>query len=820
MATDKVPDTSSRSTRYRNVSGRPLNRRVVLKSVAGLSAMALVGAATVAKPPVQKVSAQEIDGTRAREWIAADHVGTDVQPDADGWVTFQAEFPFWAIGVGWAASVGRWPVVELQFSADGESWSDIWPMATRVIDDGKLPDGGRRRASVDGERLFTDLVFTDGQEYIRYRTLDGEGNTIPQSAIAGLAITYIDPTDGPWEQDRARTMTRSSLTVANDDTNAPPTIITRAQWGADESLRFDEYGEIWPSEYQTVEHAIVHHAAANYGPDGYLAVRSIYYYHCVTQGWGDVGYNYLIDLSGNIYEGRVGGQNVIGGHAFEYAYGSSGICIMGDFRYEEASDASKAALVTILAFVTRDLDTYATKPFHEILDLPTICAHRDVNATTCPGQYLYDDLPVIRDQVAATLDAGDLDTGMAAGIVPGDQVKVQTDDGQPLNMRSGGGTSYPVNGSIPDGTLLKILLGPTTNSEGNWYQVEYAGTKGWVTAQFLIVTPPPPPEVPDGDFPFATNMRFTAETNVRTGAGTDKSILATVARNTWAFIMAGPVKASGYDWYQLRVSGVGDGWAIKDNLAVAPVNENPTAKFKVGDAVSAIRSTSIRVRPGAAQTVASTAAAGTPMQITLDPLETTGAIWYGVQGAFGGGWVVEADLQISTPPPTGDLKPGDTVRVTETLNMRSGAGTGYGIVATLAAGTTGNVLDGPRTANGYTWYQIQTSEGTGWVVRDWIVKITPPVAKFDIGDTVRVTETMNMRSGPGTGNSIVASLPAGTTGEVLDGPRTGSGYTWWRLRTNLGTGWAAEDWLVEETDIVAQIIQVLIRILEDILNNP
>src|SRR5699024_9802482 len=272
---------------------------------------------------------------------------------------------------------------------------------------------------------------------------------------------------------------------------------------------------IWPPEYQTVEHAIVHHAAVNYGPDGTLAIRSIYYYHCVTQGWGDIGYNYLVDTNGNIYEGRVGGQNVIGGHAFEYANGSSGICIMGDFRQQPVPHAAEAALVTILAFVTRDLDPYGHSSFHEVDDLPTICGHRDVVATSCPGQFLYDDLDAIRDEVAATLDAGELDTGKPAGIVPGDQVKVQTDDGNPLNMRSGGSLDNKTVGSIPDGTLLMVIGGPTINKDGNWYKLDYNGTKGWVTADFLIVTPLPPPPVVEGEIPFGTNIRFTSATNIR-----------------------------------------------------------------------------------------------------------------------------------------------------------------------------------------------------------------------------------------------------------------------------------------------------------------
>src|SRR5690606_34656535 len=99
---------------------------------------------------------------------------------------------------------------------------------------------------------------------------------------------------------------------------------------------------------------------------------SIYYYHCVTQGWGDIGYNYVVDVRGNIFEGRVGGANVIGGHAYQYANGSSGICVMGDFSYSDAPQAAKSALANIIAYVVRDLNPKGSKQFHEAPNLPVI----------------------------------------------------------------------------------------------------------------------------------------------------------------------------------------------------------------------------------------------------------------------------------------------------------------------------------------------------------------------------------------------------------------------------------------------------------------
>src|SRR5699024_2138524 len=114
---------------------------------------------------------------------------------------------------------------------------------------------------------------------------------------------------------------------------------------------------------------------------------------------------------------------------------------------------------------------------------------------------------------------------------------------------------------------------------------------------------------------------------------------------------------------------------------------------------------------------------------------------------------------------------------TETMNFRNGAGLGAAVIGSLTAGTTGDVIGGPVTSYGYRWWNLRTDGGTrGWAASNWLVSTgggtTPPEepsdpppstgGKFDIGDTARVTEGLNMRSGASTGNGIIALLPAGT----------------------------------------------------------
>lgn len=807
----EAEDSQQRSSGF---SGRELDRRVVLRAAAGVAAIAASGgiggstSTAIAQDDRERV-------TRASDWEPPSaQLRTASVGGEGGWQEFQTDFPFYAIGASWPVDVGDWPQIELKLSNNGENWSESYFLT--ADNDG----GGGTDASA--ERRFTPLLHTDGSQFVQFRTLDADGNA---ALVSGLRFTYIDATDGPWEKDIVDEGVGGEIGIQSVDTTTPPPIVTRAGWGANESYRFASFGEIWPPEYATVEHVIVHHTATPNSQDIPTAVRSIYYYHAVTQGWGDIGYNYLVGRDGRIYQGRVGGQNVIGGHSYQYAIGSSGISIIGDFQDTPVPDAALAGLVAIVAWVGRDLDPYGRQDFLEAPNLPVICAHRDVNATTCPGNFLYNDLPEIRDMVAATLDAGELETPFPGGLVPGDRVMVNTGDGSALNVRASAGESSAIVGSLPDKATAFVVDGPEETSTGNWYRIdaENSNVVGWVTAQYLLIAPIPPPPFDEDDFPYGLNIYAAQAVNVRSTPSTSGTVVATKQRGQLGFVLAGPLTADGYEWYQVRWEGGPDGWSAKEFLAAAPFDENPGGQFQIGDMVEATEPINIRARPGLAQTVIATLGTGGRMEITQGPVAVNNYIWYGVYTQNDdGGWVVENTLR-RVGSPVQKFQIGDTARVTESLRLRTSPSTSSQTIAVLDPGTTGKVVGGPENANGYTWWQLQTSAGTGWAVQDWLEKTSgpgpDPSDKFEINERVRTTEAVNMRSAPSTTGTVVAVLQAGTIGTVVDGPRTGSGYTWWRVETSQGTGWVAEDWLESAgSDPVDAIVEAIIRIIRDILS--
>lgn len=216
------------------------------------------------------------------------------------------------------------------------------------------------------------------------------------------------PTDGV-------TSTNPSATVAP---SSDIRIVSRADWGADEAYRLTQDGnELWSAAYQQPEVFIVHHTAGgDGGSDPSAVVRAIYYWHAIVLGWGDVGYNYLIDAAGNIYEGREGGDGVIGGHTFNdqtginYNEGSIGIALLGCFEESAGAcgtltiptDAAKEALAQLIAAKMTQLQITPSDSvtFHG-LTIARVVGHRDLDATYCPGSIVHNALAELQERVLA-----------------------------------------------------------------------------------------------------------------------------------------------------------------------------------------------------------------------------------------------------------------------------------------------------------------------------------------------------------------------------------------------------------------------------------
>lgn len=784
-----------------------LDRRVALKSAALLGALVSGGFALTHGKQAEAQST-----TRAVDWFALDDDARVQVADADGFITVEAGIPFTAVGASWSGVLGTWPRVEIRLSADGVTFSETIVLPADV--DSGLPERNGR--------VFTRLAFSDGDSVVQYRVIDPDGAPV---VLDSFGLTFIDASDGP-------TLGEAQLVEAAD-ISTPPGIISRTGWGADESLRFANGVEIFPPQYATIRHGIVHHSETPNSADPAAQMRSIYYYHAVTRAWGDIGYNYLVDKYGNIYQGRVGGQGVIGNHSLAHNVGAAGVCLIGNHLLENPTPAAVSGLIAILAFALRGLDPLGFSDSWDLIDLPTICGHRDVNDTTCPGDFAYDDLAAIRTTVAQV--QANPPAGPPGGFIVGDVVAIATDDGSNLNLRSAPGTGSSISGSLPDGSIAGVVGGPSLATGTNWYRVNASAGNGWVSAEFLQLAPAG--AINTARFAVGDTIQVTASSAALRGqpkaAG---SLLSTITSGTQMWVEVGPRFRDGIVWYQ--VTGLGSdtryGWTdqtLYQKVSSGPPDNTPP---QPGDSVVTTSDVNFRIGPTTSAAIITTLPTGTSGTVLGGPTSANGYNWYQLQTAFGIGWCASSFLRKTasggttiptstrTPSPTatatrtptqtsvpgGAFVAGDSVRATTAVNLRSSPAITGGLLQTLASGATGTVLAGPISANGYAWYQLQIAGTTGWAAGQFFAKTTgtPPTATrtatvpsgtIQLGDTVRTTSAANIRSGAGLSAAILTTLPVDTTGTVLGGPTAADGYTWYRLQTATQTGWVASTLLTK-----------------------
>ena len=544
-----------------------------------------------------------------------------------------------------------------------------------------------------------------------------------------------------------------------------------------------------------VKHVIIHHSETPRFRDPLVEIRSIHYYHTVTRGWGDIGYNYLVDFMGNVYEGRVGGENAVGGHAFQYAHGSAGICSMGSFSLEHATPEAVAGLTWISAWAARNLDPLGKADFHETPNLPTICGHRDVVNSSCPGDGLYADLPTIRWAVADVI-SGAREVLNDPPFSPGQAVETTVEGG---NLRALPGTGQSIAATLPYGAVMHVVDGPTTVSGYKWYQLTGRRGTGWMASSLFASSDAAPPT---GKYKVGQTVQVSTDyLNIRSKPSLRSVVNATLPFTTKGKILEGPTPAGGYRWYRLDTD-YGKGWVV-EQYVVLPGEAKPITHYVVGDGVAIDDPGGVRLRTGPGL--------GTKVVKTL-PHKTRGVVigaakisdnltWLEIQTALGTGWIAEKYLAASPEGPATEAQfaRGDTVKVdTDQVNLREAAGTGKGVIRALGNGIVGTVIDGPTYASNMWWVRIDTDYGTGWVADAFLAEADggSQDRSFAIGDNIYVdTDGINIRTAAGTANKVVTIVWQNETGKIVDGPKNANGYVWYKIQTKSNTGWGVSRYL-------------------------
>jgi hypothetical protein len=317
--------------------------------------------------------------------------------------------PFSMIGVTWDdpdAALDGTAHVRTRSRESGE-WS-----AWRALDtDVRGPETGPDRLR-PGVRGGTQPLWTGPSDGVQVRV---SGARLPE----GLRVELVDPDGGqdavhttdvePGVAEAGAVGPAAGGPAAGGPTAERPAVTPRSDWGADESLVKD------PPTYTTDTQAMfVHHTA---GTNDYTCaesasvVRGVFLYHVRSNGWNDIGYHFLVDKCGTVFEGRAGGidKPVLGAHTYGFNAGTSSISVLGDYNKTTANTAVRESVAKVAAW---KLGLYGIDPTGTVVltagadngtyragqkaTLHRISGHRDGYPTECPGQHLYDDLPEIR----------------------------------------------------------------------------------------------------------------------------------------------------------------------------------------------------------------------------------------------------------------------------------------------------------------------------------------------------------------------------------------------------------------------------------------
>jgi hypothetical protein len=358
--------------------------------------------------------------------------------------------------------------------AGWSSWADV------EYHDDHAPDADSPEAA--SSRPGTEPVLVGEVDQVQVRV--GSDRAAP----ADLKLAVIDP-------GQAR---RSALELPAIDTSTPadaevpeqpvdadaegldlqaatytpkPKVFSRAQWGANERLR--DKGSL---RYNEVHAGFVHHTvnANDYTRSQVPGIlRGIYAYHTRSRGWSDVGYNFLVDRFGRIWEGRYGGVDrpVVGAHTLGFNDDAFAMSAIGNFDVRRPPQAMIQAYGALFAWKLslHGVDPSSMKQFVTSRNFPAVNGHRDAGSTACPGRYLYAKLPRIRDlakQAQKGWSGRELESDLAGTDHP-DLIARRRSDGMafilPTKPTS---TSYKVGRPIPTGvnlTGISIFL-----NAGDW----------------------------------------------------------------------------------------------------------------------------------------------------------------------------------------------------------------------------------------------------------------------------------------------------------------------------------------------------------------
>ena len=323
------------------------------------------------------------------------------------------DFGLVGVTMGEAPPAGAQVRVRVREQGSWSAWEQL------ELDAGHGPDPGSPEA--DGIRVGTEPLLTGPSDAVQVR-VDTPTGRAPRDTRIVLLDNPATPADAKLPMPDEAVTGRSPGASAQAATlGAPmPAIITRAQWGADESKRSRA-----PYYSGTIKAAFIHHTAStnDYTPEqAAQQVRNLYKWFTSGLHYSDMAYNFLIDRYGRLYEGRAGGMElpVVGGHTAGFNQDTFAVSAIGDFRRFRPNGTDQAAIDEALAsLLAWKLSLYHRDPSGtttlvsdssagtskyspgQSATAEVIGGHGDIGSTSCPGAVMHEQIPAIRAMAAS-----------------------------------------------------------------------------------------------------------------------------------------------------------------------------------------------------------------------------------------------------------------------------------------------------------------------------------------------------------------------------------------------------------------------------------
>ncbi|AWK11065.1 hypothetical protein DDQ41_21545 [Streptomyces spongiicola] len=478
--------------------------------------------------------------------------------------------PFSLVGITWDD-----PDAELPGTAEvrtRDSRTGLWSPWHALEVDVRTSEAGPGAASA-GLRAGSLPLWTGPSDGVELRA---EGTALPR----GLRVELVDPQDGVTAPPSAR---------AEAPADAPP-MTMRAGWGADESKVGGP-----PTYNSTTKAVFVHHTAGSNTyqcADSPAIVRAVFTYHVEGQGWNDIGYHFLVDKCGRIFEGRAGGidRPVQGAHTYGFNVDTSSVSVIGDYSTAATTPAARDAVARLAAWklglyglavdgtttLTASADNGKFRRGERVV-LPRLPGHRDAYRTECPGAHLYADLPAVRRSAAAPGDgsgAGEPEpSGSPWPPAPGAETAAVVPDGAVEQDSAGGDFDGDGDGDLavafrtPEGALALVVLSGPGRGRGTASPTVLMGAGGSALASGDVNG--------DGfdDLAVSTGRGIVTYHGSATGLSTAGAPALAVGADAGALTVADP-DGDGYgdllDGHEVIASGGPPGLTVPGNGAAPP----------------------------------------------------------------------------------------------------------------------------------------------------------------------------------------------------------------------------------------------------------